>query len=296
MNNRLRDIPRSRAFTTGFKLFTGLTFFAMAGAFVTGVSTCQPKFRSSHYPPIQCTGPQGLVGSILGPITAGWKGGVGNHLAYAVFLALAGGAFFLAGLLTAFRDADPKSVAEAAHAETVPVLNPPSTLSYWPALTAVSVAVIAIGLVSNTALFVAGCVALAVSVLMWVITNWSEKATGDPEVNAQLRERLAIGIEVPLAAAVVVGLVAISLSRVLLTVGRLEAVAVAGVVAGVAFLAGVLIAYVRQIDKNVIAVLVITGVILIVGAGLVSAAQGERTFEHHSTGQPAGSSSGTGGN
>src|SRR5690606_9062127 len=224
MNNRLRDLPKSRAFSTGFKLFTGLAAFALTAALLSGFSSCKPDFVEWSYPPIECTGDQGLIESILGPITVGWKGGVGDHFVYTVLFTLGAVALFLAGFSIAFRDADPRSVAEAARTEAPPVVNPPSTPSYWPLLAAFSVALLAIGLVANPATFVAGAISLGVVVLMWTLRTWSERATGDQRANEAIRERIAFGVEVPLMAAIVIAAVALSLSRVFLTVSATGAV------------------------------------------------------------------------
>jgi hypothetical protein len=281
MNNRFRDIPKSRAFTQGFKLFSGLGAVALFAALLTGVQTCKPDFVDWSYPPLQCTGDQGLVDSVLGPITLGWKGGIGDHFIFAVFVGFAAVAFVLAGFLTAFRDADPRSVAEAAATPVAPPVNPPSVPSYWPALAALAVAMIAIGLVANPATFVAGVVILAISFLMWTVRTWAEHATGSDRVNEEVRERIAFGLEVPLLAVVVIGAVAVSMSRVFLTVDRIGAVVVAGIVAFVFFALGVAIAYVPKIGRNLVAIIVLVGAVLVIGSGVVSTAVGERDFEHH---------------
>ncbi len=187
-NNRLRDIPKSRVFTTGFKLFSGLALYALFASFVSGINACQPTWVGWEYPPIQCDpdAGQGLLDSILGPLTFGWKGGVGNRFVFTILVTLSGVAIFMAGLMTAYRDADPKSVAEAAHTDTPPVVDPPRVLSYWPLVSAFAVATMGIGLVVNSALFAAGCAGLGLAGLMWVIRDWAESATGDHEVNEEI--------------------------------------------------------------------------------------------------------------
>ncbi len=146
MNNRLRDIPKSRVFTTGFRLFTGMAMVALAAAFFTGFQTCHPDVVGWKYPPVQCTGDQGLIDSISGPLTIGWKGGVGDHLTYTLWLALAACSLFLAVLLTAYRDSDPKSVAEAARSDVPLPVNPPQRLSVLPVLGVLAVGAMVVGL------------------------------------------------------------------------------------------------------------------------------------------------------
>lgn len=281
MNNRIRDIGKTRAITQGFKLFGGLAAVALTAALITGFSACKPDWTGWSYPPVQCTGGPGLVDSVLGPITLGWKGAIGDHFVFTLFVAFAAVSLFVAGFLTAFRDADPRSVAEAARTDVAPPVNPPSVPSYWPALGALSVAMLAIGAVVNPATFVAGFIILGVTIVMWTLRTWAEHATGSDTVNEEVRENIAFGLEVPLFAVIVVGAVAISMSRVFLSVGRLTAVAVAGVVAFLFFAVGVAIAYIPKIGKNVVAAVVVLGAVLVVASGVVSASIGERDFEHH---------------
>jgi cbb3-type cytochrome oxidase subunit 3 len=286
MNQRLRDLPRTRMVTTGFKLFTGIALVGLTAALVNGVSTCRPSF-STNYPPMECTGDQGIIESTLGPVTVGWFGGVGDHFVFTAFFTMAAVSLFLAGFLVAFRDADPHSVAEAARTDVAPPVNPPSRVSYWPVLAAFSVAFMAIGLVANPATFVAGAVALGLCGLMWTLRTWAEHATGAHEVNEEIRERVAVGLEVPLIALLVAGAVAMSISRVLLTVGQTEAVIIAGLVAALFFVAGTVFAYVPKVGQSVVAAAALALGLLVVGAGIISATLGERDIEHHHTESPA---------
>lgn len=287
-NNRLRDLPKSRALTTGFKLFSGLALYGLFASLVSGFNACDPTWVGFEYPPVQCDpdAGQGLIDSVLGPLTFGWKGGVGNNFVFTMFVTLAAVAMFMAGLMTAYRDADPKSVAEAAHTDTPPVVDPPAVLSYWPLVSAFSVAVAAIGLVVNSALFVVGCVGIGLAGLMWVVRDWAESATGDRDVNEDVRETFIFGLEVPLIAVVTVAAVAMSVSRILLNVSRLEAVAVAGIIAGLIFLIGTLIAYVPKLNKNAVGAVIIACVLIVIGMGIVSAASGEREFHEPSHEEP----------
>ena len=56
----------------------------------------------------------------VGPVTLGWKGGVGDHVGY---LVLIGGAFAsacAAGIIVAFRDADPTAQSHYMGVEATP--------------------------------------------------------------------------------------------------------------------------------------------------------------------------------
>jgi len=105
----------SRMFTTAFRFFAGLAIFSLIAAFAIG-------FISED---------QSLMDRVLGPLSLGWKGGVGNHFAYTFFVGLFVAAASLAGLLIAFRDADPDAEAQIVHMESVPLTRAPlaSTIS-----------------------------------------------------------------------------------------------------------------------------------------------------------------------
>ena len=87
---------QSRAFTPAFRFLAGLAVFALVAAFVVGVSSAV----------------QDPIDRVLGPLTLGWKGGIGNHLGYIFFVGLFGLSAGLAGILVAFRDADPEAEAQ----------------------------------------------------------------------------------------------------------------------------------------------------------------------------------------
>src|SRR5688572_13605854 len=132
---------RSRMFTTAFRFFAGLAIASLLAALVVG-------FTSETQAPMD---------RILGPLTLGWKGGVGNHLAYAFFTGLFAASAGLAGLLVALRDADPEAEAQVAHAETVPLTRAPAGNNYLPALGAFAFVLALVGLgTENNALAVGG--------------------------------------------------------------------------------------------------------------------------------------------
>ena len=99
---------RSRMLTPAFRFFGALVALGLIGAFVQAFTSDQP-----------------FIDAVLGPLTFGWKGGVGSHLAYVALMSLAVIAGLLGGLFLAFRDADPEAEAQVLHAETVPLTRAP---------------------------------------------------------------------------------------------------------------------------------------------------------------------------
>lgn len=132
----------------------------------------------------------------------------------------------------------------------------------------------------STAVLVAGAVLLALIVVLWTLRDWADGATGDTEANDQVHERVAAALAVPLAAVAVAAVMVLSISRIFLTVERLDAVVVAGVVAGLIFVSALLIAYVPRIGPRIVTAFLVVGALLVVGAGIVSAVRGERDFGH----------------
>jgi MFS family permease len=219
--------------------------------------------------------------AILGPITVGWKGGVGDHFVYSLFLGVAVVGIAMAGVLSAYRDADARSLAEVARTDEPPLTTPPRHASYWPAVAALSVGTIVVGWVLNPALLMAGVFGLIICIGEWTVRAWAENATGDPGVNEEYRQRLASGLEIPGISVLAAGALAMSLSRVLLAVSEQGAVIVAGVVAFLFLVGFSAVAYLPKLHRGIVSIVIILAGLAIIGGGMVSAALGEREIEEH---------------
>lgn len=257
---------RSRMFTTAFRFFAALAVAALAGALVSAVGS-NPD--------------DGWMDRIIGPITVGWKGGVGNHLGYTVLLSLAFVAAMLAVIHIAFRDADPEAEAEVVHADSVPLTRAPHGTNFIPLVGAFAAALLVIGEITDQAFTIAGLFLLAAVIGVWMLRTWAERATGDDEVNRELYERFIEPLRIPVLSLVAVGIVGISISRVLLAVSETAAVAVFIVIGAVFLLAVALIAARPAITKSVVTVALFVGAIVVIGAGIAAAVIGERDIEHH---------------
>jgi hypothetical protein len=246
--------------TTGFKLYLGYFFGAVAAAVVFGYTT---------------------GGNHLGPLTAGYKGAVGDHLGYTVLLVTGLLAGAMAVMMIAFRDAGAAAAAEllGVGIDTVPVQRPVQP-SYWPLISAFGVGTTVIGLVVSSAVFIAGLVILAVVVVEWAMQAWADRATGDPEVNRELRDRIMNPIELPVGAALAIVAVPLAASRLFLTSSKFGAVWVATGIAAVIFIAAVVIALRPRLSRNVVAGLVLVGGIALIGGGIIAAVVGQRDFHH----------------
>jgi hypothetical protein len=222
-------------------------------------------------------------GDGLGPITVGYYGGVGDHLGYAMLVSVGTCATFLGLLAVAIRDSDSSALAQVAGTETAPTLAPPAHLAYWPVVGAFGVALVVLGLVISNVLFCVGLIVLLAAGVEWMVLAWSDRATGDPDTNAQVRSRMMSPFEVPLASVLIGGGSIAALSRVFLTVSEHGAIVAATVAGVVVFAIGALLATRPKLSPNFVAGLLVVAALGVVGAGVVSAAHGEREMEKPET-------------
>ena len=257
---------RSRMFTPAFRFFAGLATASLVAAFVVG-------FTSEVQTPMD---------RILGPLTLGWKGSVGNHFAYTFFVGLFAMAAALAGVLVAFRDADPEAEAQVVQTESVPLTRAPAGNNYIPALGSFGFVLALIGLATGNHILIGGGIVVVVAVAFtWTLRTWAERATGDDAVNAELYHRFVDPLRTPVVAVICIALVVLGLSRVLLAVSKTGSVIVFGGVATVFFVIAVLLALYPKSTRAITTVVVVFGALAILVAGIVGAFVGERDIEHH---------------
>lgn len=219
-------------------------------------------------------------GGGLGPISLGYKGGVGEHLGYGI-LAFASIASLFAGLCSnAFRDADPEPTAALLGTDALPAATPTGT-SFWPIVGAFGVVLTVVGAVLNNVFFVSGLIVLGAVAIEWTMQAWSDRATGDPAVNREIRRRIMFPIEAPLAGALAIAVVVLGYSRVFLAVSQLGAVWIALAIAATIFAIGTALSLRPRIRTDLVAGLLAGGAVVTVGLGIFGAVTGEREFERH---------------
>lgn len=247
-------------FTWGSKYLFGVAGVALLGAIVYGLVT---------------------GGGIVGVISVGYKGGVGEHTGYGTLLGVAAAAIGLGVLNFVTRDAT--VVADDSGSGAL-AIRTPRCASFWGPLAAFGLACLAIGVAVSQAFFILGVAVLAIVLLEWVILAWSDSATGDPTVNSAIRERVIGPLEVPIMASLGIAVFILGVSRVLLAVSEAGSVAVASVVAAVIFLACIALAK-TQVSRAVISGVVAIGALAVLAGGIVGAVVGEREIGHHETGE-----------
>jgi MFS family permease len=265
---------RSRAIPVSFRFYVGFAVAALIGAVVAALG-------SNDSDPV--------VDRVLGPLTVGWKGAVGDHLAYSVLLGVAVVAAFVGILLTAFREADASAVAQVVDLESAPLTRAPLGANYWPIVSVFAVATLLIGLsISSQNLAIAGAIVLGAAALVWTMRAWAERATGDERVNVEMYQQMVEPIRLPVLSIVLIAIVAIGFSRVLLALPSTGSSSlVFGVVAFVFLLGAIGVALKPRISRSVIVLLLFGLGLLIVVGGIVGAAVGARDFHEHES-EPAG--------
>jgi len=263
-------------FTPGFKFFAGLAALGLIGAFVYGLSSGD------------ASGPDyfGFVdrNAIVGLISLGWKGNIGAASGFIVLIFMSMTAAFLGGTAVAFRDADVESVAELGDTPSVmPLAQRPTAPSWWPALTAVGLGVFLVGLVMDTkAFWILGIVLLAGVAVEWALSAWADRSTGDTGTNAVLRDRVGASFEMPLLALGIGGVLALSISRILIWAGTNHfgelAVIITGVLSVVILAIALLAVFAPQISRAVMGGIVGLASVAIVVLGILAAAN---TDHHH---------------
>lgn len=221
--------------------------------------------------------------AILGPLTLGYKGYVGDHVGFTILMSMTVVSLALGLFLTAVRDGDPEAEAQVAGLETVPEAPVPSTVNYWPIVAAFSAGAVVLGLAVGSQMFVLGMVGLAICAIEWAVQAWSDRATGDPEVNRSIRNRLMHPIEVPLAAVIGIGLIVLATSRILLAIPKVGGYVLFGLVPALFLVVGAIIVLKPQLSQSFIAGVVLVGGLALLGGGVAAAIVGEREHEggHH---------------
>jgi hypothetical protein len=187
----------------------------------------------------------------------------------------------LAVLNLVIRDGDAEVGAAAAGADHALAVATPRTPSFWGPLSAFGVACLAVGLAVSQAFFILGIVVLSVVMLEWLVLAWSDRATGDEEVNSVIRRRIMGPLEVPMLSMLGIAVLVIGVSRVLLAVPAVGATVVAALVAATIFGSAIAIAR-SNAPRSVIAGVVAIAAVAVLAGGIVGAVVGEREIAHDS--------------
>lgn len=230
------------------------------------------------------TGSKLLIGaSVLAAVSAIAYGVAQDGVMGTVGLASAAVALaFLAGINIYTNDSNIWD-DEISSVETAPAAARPPANSIWPMAFALGAAVLTVGLVTYQAVFVVGVVLLLATGAEWTTEAWAERASADASYNAQVRSRIANPLEFPLAAAIGIGIIVYSFSRIMLWLSKTNTV-IAFAVLGVIILTVAFLAAYRPGLKSRAAVgAIAVGVLALVAGGAAAGLDGERDIHPHET-------------
>lgn len=247
---------------TGSKFLFALSAFGLVGAYLYANGTGHHKTLG--------------IDSITGPLSLGYKGYVGEHVGYSILIGLFVVALVAGIILSAVRDADPESAAQVLDLDTVPEVPAPAAANYWPVVGGFSLGLVALGLAVDKVFFAVGLIGLGATTVEWAVRAWSDRATGDPEVNASIRNRLMYPVEIPGAAVIGIAVLVLSVSRILLALPPGGKYAVFAGLPVLVMVIGVVAAYRPKLSSSAIAGVLVIVALAIVAGGVAAGIHGPR--------------------
>jgi len=235
-------------FTTGSKLFFGATALSVIGAIVFAITT---------------GGPTGLMGSVG-------------------LLSLACIFGFLGGINYFNRDGNVPAMQQGVQ-YTASAAQPPVGLSMWPLVASVGVGGLIVGAVSKPVVFKVSVVIVIIATMEWMVQGWSERASADADYNASVRKRVLHPLEFPILGALGLGAIVYAFSRIMLTVSKEATPWIFLVIGTIVAVGAFLFAGKRKVSRGTVLGVCTIGAVALLGAGVASARQGQRTIEEHAT-------------
>jgi hypothetical protein len=194
-----------------------------------------------------------------------WDGGA------TALAAIACAAGLLAGLSLFNRDGEVKVGDTSAAANAAPL-----GASLWPLIATVGIVLLAVGLITHEIVFLLGLVAMAAAFIEWVVQSWSESASSDVAFNNEARGRVLHPLEFPVLAAVGLGVIIVSFSRIMLTLSRNAGAITFIVVSSAVLFVGAVFALKPNMKKTLVAGICTVGAVGIVAGGIAAASSGQR--------------------
>lgn len=258
---------RSRAITPGFRLFGGISVLSLLGAFLFALGN---NVANSD---------QGLIDSVVGPLSLGWKGGVGSHLGYTVLVSTAVASGVVAGVLQAFRDADSESQAQVTHVEARPLTAVPHGASYAPIAVALAGAGLLIGLAASQPVALFSFFILVVTAIVWTTRAWANRLSDDDAANTERYEVMMEPWRIPVLSLLVVGFVTVGVSRLLLALPKTGSTIAFALIATLFFVGVALVASRPRLSRSLLTLLVVLTALVVLGSAIAGLVAGQREFE-----------------
>jgi plastocyanin len=204
----------------------------------------------------------------------------GFVLLFGVCVAVVLSALALAG--SGFNDRAPRfaSLEDAPPVQMVTVGQTQAARpSPWPLVGGAAVGVAGLGLAIGRGIVEIGVVVALVAAAGWLAQLWREDPSFTPAEGAKISSRLLVPFALPLMALGLIGVVIVSVSRILLTLPRTGSIIAAFILALGLLLTFYALASRPHLGRNSLVFLSVFSVVVLVTAGSVSAANGYRTFE-----------------
>lgn len=189
---------------------------------------------------------------------------------------------FLAGVNIYARDSNVWA-DEISTVESAPAAARTPADSIWPMAFALGAVVLTVGLVTYQAVFIVGVVLLLAAGAEWTTEAWAERASADPAYNAGVRSRIANPLEFPLAAAIGMGIIAYSLSRIMLWLSKTNTVVFFGVVGIIILTVAFVLASRPGLKSRKVFGAVAAGLLVLVAGGAAAGLSGERDIHEYPT-------------
>jgi hypothetical protein len=192
------------------------------------------------------------------------------------------GLFLLAGVNLYIRDADVSPMDTGALTQSAAAAPVPGA-SMWPIVAALGGLLVVVGLVTYPVVFIFGIILLIAATAEWMVQAWSERASSDVAYNADVRARIAHPLEFPILAAVGVGIIIYSFSRIMLFLSKTSGPAVFAVIAAAILVVAFIVAFSPSVRTGAVATVSVVAALGLVTGGVAAALGGERELHPHET-------------
>ena len=153
-----------------------------------------------------------------------------------------------------------------------------------PMLVAAGLGVTALGTALGVAAYVGGLVVVAVGGVGWFMASWREHPDHVAALRPRVADRFSLPFGMPIAVTALIAVIAISISRILLSVSKNSATVVAIALAIVIFGAGFVVASRPKLDRKLLTGLIVVALGAVLTLGIVGLTKGERKFGEHEKG------------
>ena len=175
---------------------------------------------------------------------------------------------------------------EAATVRSIDLGDVPKT-SPWPIVGAVAATVLGVGVALGKGLVTIGLILAAVALFGWMAQVWREHPSWTQAMTDRMNDRFVVPVGLPVLVILLIGISAVSLSRIFLAVSAEAAPVIAIVAAAAILFAFWLLSKRDDVSVGILTVLAIVAGALVIGAGVAGAIAGEREF-HEAGGEEHG--------